>query len=122
MHGMLAWGSIVLSLAGTYCIYRNKEINGYGHLKSSHALCGLGVMINCIGVHMAGGVLLHPNFCIAKTHKTHQALHKWASRITLIASWLTAVLGVNQLLPSDDTTTLAMFAFPLIVFVPLAVM
>ena len=122
MHGILGWAGIMLSLAGCYCIYRNKEINGYGHLKSSHAWCGLGVMINCIGVGMAGGVFLHPDFGIDKTNKTYRALHKWASRITLIAAWLTAVLGVSQLLPSDDNTTLAMFAFPLVVFVPFTVM
>lgn len=122
MHGILGWLGNFLSLAGLYCIYRNKEMNGYDHLKSSHAWCGLGVMINCIGVGMAGGIFLHPDFGIATTNKTLKAVHKWASRLTLIFAWMTAVLGVNQLVGSNDTTTLAMYAVPLAILVPFTLM
>lgn len=118
---MLGWGSIMLSLAGCYCIYRNKELNGYDHLKSTHAWGGLGVMINCIGLGMAGGIFLHPDFGMDKTNKTLRALHKWASRITLIAAWFTCVLGLTQLIP-DDAVTLAMYGFPLVALVPFTLM
>ena len=122
MHGILGWLGILLSLAGCYCIYRNKEINGFAHLKSNHAWCGVGVMINCIGVGMAGGIFLHPDFGMDKTNKTLRALHKWASRITLIFAWMTAILGVDQLVPSSDQFTLVMYAFPLMVLVPFTLM
>lgn len=118
---MLGWGSIMLSLAGCYCIYRNKEINGFDHLKSSHAWCGLGVMINCIGLGLAGGVFLHPDFGIAQTDKKLRALHKWASRITLIAAWYTAFLGLFQLIP-NDSVTLAMYGVPMVALIPFTLM
>ena len=118
---MLGWAGIFLSLAGCYCIYRNKEMNGFGHLKSNHAWCGLGVMINCIGVGMAGGIFLHPDFGMYKNNKTLRAVHMWAVRITLIAAWMTAVLGLNQLIPTDNNM-LAAYAFPLVLFVPFTLM
>ena len=121
MHGILGWLSIFASLAGCYCIYANKEMNGYAHLKSTHAWCGVGVMINCIGLGIAGGVFLHPDFGVDKGNKTIRNLHKWASRITLISAWFTAVLGLSQLIP-DDAVTLAMYGFPLIALVPFTLM
>lgn len=55
MHGMMGWASIMLSFGGIYCIYQNKEMNGYEHLKSTHAQVGLGLMLTCVGLGMAGG-------------------------------------------------------------------
>ena len=52
-----------------------KEINGFNKFESSHVRCGLGVMINCVGVGVAEGVFLHPDFGIDKTNKTLRALH-----------------------------------------------
>lgn len=121
MHGILGWGSILCSLAGCYCIYRNKEINGFDHLKSSHAWFGVGVMINCVGLGMAGGIFLHPDFGVDKTNKTIRSLHMWASRITLIVAWITAFLGLNQLVPNDPTM-LAMYGLPLVALVPFTLM
>ena len=121
MHGMLGWGSIMVSLAGCYCIYRNKELNGYDHAQSAHAWCGIGVMINCIGLGTAGGVFLHPDFGMDKTNKTIRTAHKWASRLTLLAAWYTAFLGLMQLIP-DDAVKLAMYGIPLMALVPFTLM
>jgi hypothetical protein len=30
---MIAWAGVFLSFAGLYVIYRNKEINGFGHVR-----------------------------------------------------------------------------------------
>jgi drug/metabolite transporter (DMT)-like permease len=118
---MLGWGSLFCSLGGCYCIYRNKELSGYAHLQSGHSWCGLGVMINCIGLGLAGGVFLHPDFGMDKTNKTIRAMHKWASRITLIAAWYTAFLGLQQMIPADSVT-LAMYAVPLVALIPFTLM
>ena len=112
---------MVLSLAGCYCIYRNKENHGFPHLKSSHAWCGVGVMINCVAVGLAGALFLHPDFGMDKSNKVIRTIHKWASRCTLLAAWVTAILGVLQMVPSSSMIV-PLYAFPLVVLVPLTLM
>lgn len=121
LHGIIGWLSIFTSVAGCYVIYNNKQVNGYKHMMSSHSWLGLGVIINCIGLGMAGGIFLHPDFGIAQTNKTLRNLHKWAARITLIGAWVTAFLGLNQLIPTDSNT-MAMYGFPLVLLVPFTLM
>ena len=117
---MLGWGSIFVCFAGLYCIYQNKENNGYSHLQSAHSRTGAFVVLNCVGLGLAGGIFLHPDFGVDKTNKTIRLLHKTFSRLVLIAAWMTAFLGLLQL--TDDTTTLFMFAAPLVALVPVTLM
>lgn len=118
---MIAWGSLLLSLGGVFCIYLNKERNGYGHLQTSHSLLGASVLASCISLGMAGGVFLHPDFGFDKTNKTIRFAHKTASRLTLMLAWFTAFTGLYQMIP-DSTVQLAIFTLPLFGFIPLVLM
>lgn len=117
---MLGWASIFVSLTGLYCIYRNKENNGYEHLKTAHSRIGAFVVLNCIALGLAGGIFLHPDFGIVKTNKTIRFFHKTASRLVLIAAWITAFLGLFEL--TQDAVTIALFALPLVALVPFTLM
>jgi len=55
-HAILSGGSLLLSLAGLYCIYHNKEINGKSHLTSNHAIFGSVVMVSCISLGLVGSI------------------------------------------------------------------
>jgi Eukaryotic cytochrome b561 len=105
------------SFCGIYCIYRNKEMNGYPHLQSSHSWAGAGVLISCVGLGMAGSVFLHPDFGIDKTNKVIRLAHKFASRVTLMMAWFTAFYGLYQMVPGQ-TSTLCMYGLPLLALVP----
>lgn len=58
-----------LALGGMYAIYKNKENMGKDHLTSTHGQLGASIMICCILLGTAGGVVLHPDFGIDKTNK-----------------------------------------------------
>ena len=120
LHGMLGWASIVVSFAGLYCIYRNKENNGYDHLKTAHARIGAFVAVNCVALGLAGGIFLHPDFGVDKTNKTIRLAHKTASRLVLLLAWATAFLGLLQL--TQNYVTLALYAVPLVALVPFTLM
>lgn len=120
-HAVLAWGSIFLSLAGLYCIYNNKEMNGWPHLQSAHAMFGVGVMVSCIGLGLVGSIVLHPDFGIDTGNKTIRFWHKFGARIVLILAWITAFLGLTQLIPHDQVSLL-LFAVPMLAFVPFVLM
>lgn len=83
---------------------------------SPHSWCGVGVIISSIGLGMAGGVFLHPDFGLDKTNQLIRKVHKTASRVTLIVAWITAVGGLLQL--TSDPTTIAMYACPLLAVAP----
>jgi len=117
---MLAWAGILVSFAGLYCIYRNKEMNGYQHLQTAHSRIGAFVGLNCVGLGFVGGIVLHPDFGVDKTNKTIRLAHKTASRLVLIAAWMTAFLGLIEL--TQDAVTLALFALPLALLVPFVLM
>jgi hypothetical protein len=117
LHGMMGSGSLVLSCAGVYCIYLNKERNGFGHLKSNHSIAGVGVLCSCIALGMAGGVFLHPDFGVDKTNKTIRLGHKMASRIVLMLAWFTAFSGLQQMMPGKELMLLP-FGIPLLILVP----
>lgn len=121
LHGMMAWGSVMLSFAGIYCIYLNKERNGYGHLKSQHSIAGAGVMCSCVALGMAGGVFLHPDFGVDNTNTTIRLGHKFASRIVLMLAWATAFSGLQQMIP-DKLMLLLPFGIPLVVLIPFVLM
>lgn len=120
IHGILGFLSIVMNLAGLYCIFQNKERNGYQHLKSTHAQVGLGVVLVHISLGMAGGIFLHPDFGMDKTNKTIRLAHKACSRLVLMLSWFTAGYGVWQL--TQDSTKVAIYGVPLIGLVPFVLM
>jgi hypothetical protein len=93
---------------------------GYGHLKTNHAIAGISVFLGCIMIGMAGGIFLHPDFGIDKTNKTIRFAHKMASRLLIMLAWFTAFMGLMQL--TTDTVTLTLYAAPLIVLTPLALL
>ena len=117
-HAILSWGSILVSGTGLYCIYTNKERNGYPHLRSYHALIGLALMGSCIGLGLVGSIVLHPDFGIDKTNKTIRMGHKLGARLTLLMAWMTAVLGFYQLSPKNELG-IALYTLPLLCLVPL---
>lgn len=121
MHGILAWLGIFCMLAGWYAIYLNKERNGAQHLTSTHATVGVFVMCNMIGLGLAGGVVLHPDFGLDKTNKTVRLAHKLGARLILVLAWFTAVLGLYQLV-SESYMKLMIYAAPLIALAPYSIM
>lgn len=96
-------------------------MNGFPHLKSTHSLVGIGIFLMTFGLGMAGAVFLHPDFGVDKTNKTIRLAHKTASRLTLIAAWITAFLGLYQMVP-NDSITLALYGLPLVALVPFVLM
>jgi hypothetical protein len=121
IHLTLGWLGITSALAGIYVIYTNKENNGFEHLKTPHAKMGAMLTISTIGLGMAGGIFLHPDFGMDRTNPTIRVAHKVASRVALIGTWFTAIIGLMQLSP-NDTGLLAMYAVPLILLVPYVLM
>jgi hypothetical protein len=117
LHAILGGVGNMLSMAGAYCIYLNKERNGYQHLKSNHAKAGAAVLLSCMALGLVGGVVLHPDFGIDKTNTTIRYVHKMAGRGTLLLAWITAFMGLYQLIP-NDTVMLAAYALPLMALVP----
>eukprot|EP00978_Attheya_sp_CCMP212_P018486 scaffold50599_cov45-Attheya_sp.AAC.2 len=105
---------------GFYVIYSNKESNNKPHFVTSHSIGGLFALVGTTMIGMAGGVLLHPDFGIAKTNKTFRLLHKWAGRIILLVAWFTCFAGLNQL--TADPKVLALFGFPLLALIPFTLM
>lgn len=71
-------------------------------------------------IGMAGGIFLHPDFGIDKTNKTIRFAHKMASRGLLMSAWCTAVIGLQQL--TSDPVILALYAVPLVILTPLALL
>lgn len=117
---MVAWASIFVSFAGIYVIYNNKEINGYKHLQSNHAVFGTGVVLSCVGLGIAGSVFLHPDFGIDKTNKLIRTAHKFGARLILILAWITAFLGLFQM--TTHGLTLALYGLPLAALVPIVLL
>jgi hypothetical protein len=74
-------------------------------------------MCSCIGLGLAGGVFLHPDFGVDKTNKTIRLVHKMASRIVLMLAWFTAFSGLQQMTPDNGLMWLP-FGLPLLVLVP----
>ena len=120
LHGILGWSGLLVSFGGIYAIYQSKENRGAPHYTSTHGKVGLALMLTCVGLGMAGGVFLHPDFGMDKTNKTIRFAHKTASRLTLIAAWMTAFVGLMSL--TNDVTKLAMYAVPLVMLVPFVLM
>lgn len=118
LHALLGWSSIFTSFAGIYVIYRNKEMNGYGHLKTAHSQAGAAVVVTTVGLGLAGSIFLHPDFGVDKTNKTIRLAHKMVSRITLMIAWFTAFYGLMEMIPNEPKI-LAMYGFPLLILVPL---
>jgi Eukaryotic cytochrome b561 len=118
LHAIIGWLAIFTSAGGIYCIYRNKEINGYHHLKSTHSWCGVGVAISFVSMGLAGSIFLHPDFGIDKTNTLIRTAHKWASRATIALAWITALAGLLQL--GAKPWVLVLYALPLLALAPLS--
>jgi hypothetical protein len=118
LHGIIGWLSIFTAAGGIYVIYRNKEMNGYSHLKSPHAWCGVGVAVSFVSLGLAGGIFLHPDFGIDKTNSLIRKAHKWASRATIALAWITALGGLLQL--GAKPWVLALYALPLLALAPMS--
>jgi len=99
-----------------YVIYRNKENNGFYHLRSTHSQVGAFLGLAMIGLGAVGGVVLHPDFGVDKGNKTIRLAHKLSSRIVLFLAWVTAVVGLYSL--TKGKTTLALYAMPLLALAP----
>lgn len=121
LHAVMSFASTLLSLSGIYVIYKNKEMAEKYHLTSNHTMMGAGVMVSCIGLGMVGSIVLHPDFGIDKTNQTIRAAHKWGARITLMLAWVTAFLGLFQMIEQEGMK-LAAYAFPLVALVPFVLM
>jgi Eukaryotic cytochrome b561 len=118
VHAILGWLAIFTAGGGIYCIYRNKELNGYSHLKTTHAWCGVGVAVTFVSLGLAGSIFLHPDFGIDKTNQLIRAAHKWASRATIALAWVTALGGLIQL--GAKPWVLVLYALPLLALAPLS--
>jgi len=121
IHGILSWLGIFCTLGGYYVIYQNKEMNGAPHLTTPHAWAGIFVMGNMCMFGTVGGVLLHPDFGMAKTNQTYRLAHKLGGRVVLIIAWFTAVMGLNTLV-GNDYPKLLTYAAPLVCLVPYSLM
>jgi hypothetical protein len=108
------------SFGGLYIIYKNKENNGKPHFTSNHAWAGLFCLANCVGLGLAGGIVLHPDFGIDKTNKTIRLVHKTFARLVLMLAWATAFLGLFEL--TQEPMTLATYGVPLLLLIPFTLM
>ena len=99
-----------------YIIYTNKNNNGSEHFTTYHGKFGLAVIVSCIGIGMAGGLFLHPDFGIDKTNTTIRFAHKTGARITLAMAWMCCVSGMYTL--TQETTMLGMLIVPLVALFP----
>jgi Eukaryotic cytochrome b561 len=118
LHAHISWLALFTAGGGIYCIYRNKELHGYSHLKSTHAWCGVGVVVTFVLLGLAGSIFLHPDFGIDKNNQLIRAAHKWASRATIALAWATALGGLIQL--GAKPWVLGLYTLPLLVLAPLS--
>lgn len=121
LHGIMAWVAIMLAGGGMYVIYQHKESLGKDHFTSLHAKFGGAAFWGSIFAGFAGGVLLHPDFGIAKQNKLFRTGHKYASRVLLLMAWMATLSGLQTLI-GDDVKTLALFAAPMVIAVPFTLM
>jgi hypothetical protein len=115
-HGLIASLGTVLSLAGFYAIYHNKNMHERPHFTSYHGKAGLGLLLASLGAGMAGGIFLHPDFGFDKTNKTIRFAHKTMGRVILGSAWCTAFVGMYGM--TQDPLSLALFGLPLLVLAP----
>ncbi|KAL3792930.1 hypothetical protein ACHAW5_006837 [Stephanodiscus triporus] len=121
LHGMMAWGGMMLAGGGLYAIYGHKNAMGKAHFTTLHSWAGLAAFGGCICAGMAGGVFLHPDFGIDKQNKLIRTVHKYLSRALLMLAWMATLSGLKTLV-GDDIKTLILFAAPLVVVAPFTLM
>mmetsp|Transcript_7519 Transcript_7519/g.12532 ORF Transcript_7519/g.12532 Transcript_7519/m.12532 type:complete len:202 (-) Transcript_7519:179-784(-) len=120
LHGIFTWSGLFCAFGGLYAIYHNKEMNGYKHWQTTHAMMGIACIVSCVSLGFVGGFVLHPDFGIAKTNKNIRMAHKFGARIVLLLTWFTAFMGLQTL--NNSPPALAIFAVPLMVIAPLVLM
>jgi Eukaryotic cytochrome b561 len=121
LHAIFSGISNILAGIGIYLIYLNKENEGKMHLKTTHSLLGAAVFLSTIALGLIGGVFLHPDFGLQKTNKLIRKSHKLFARATLGVAWMTAFAGLYEI-ASGKYWLLALYAVPLVVFVPYVLM
>jgi hypothetical protein len=80
VHGYAMSASFVLSLLGWYVIHEQKKMLGKPHLTSWHSWAGVAATLGYLVAALIGGVLLHPDFGMARTNQNIRFVHKMASR------------------------------------------
>jgi len=120
VHGILSWCGIACTAGGLYAIYHNKNLNGRPHMTSWHSYVGLLSAVSSVGIGLAGGIVLHPDFGMANKNATIRLAHKVGARLTLALAWMAAFSGLYNMSP--DTMTLILYGFPLVACVPFALM
>ena len=74
------------------------------------------MILSSVGLGLAGGIFLHPDFGIDKGNKLIRKVHRLASRATLMFAWITAVVGLLQL--TSDPWVIAAYTLPLFALIP----
>eukprot|EP00565_Helicotheca_tamesis_P009630 CAMPEP_0185729780 /NCGR_PEP_ID=MMETSP1171-20130828/7238_1 /TAXON_ID=374046 /ORGANISM="Helicotheca tamensis, Strain CCMP826" /LENGTH=187 /DNA_ID=CAMNT_0028398695 /DNA_START=105 /DNA_END=668 /DNA_ORIENTATION=- len=120
LHGMMGFAGLCMAYGGFYVIYQNKNNMGKPHFTSTHAWGGLVCMVGVTVVGLAGGVLLHPDWGIAKTNKSYRALHFWFGRIFIMLGWFACFTGLQQL--TTNLITQALLGLPLLLLVPFGIL
>ena len=119
-HGIIANLGVMMACGGLYVIYTNKNNNGSEHFTTLHGKFGLAMILSSIGLGLAGGVFLHPDFGIDKTNQTIRYAHKTGARVTLAFAWMCCMSGMYTL--TQDPMSLALLGVPLVALFPLTLM
>jgi hypothetical protein len=119
-HGILAMIGSLLSVAGLYAIYSNKELYERPHFTSTHGKIGLGLVLSSMGAGFVGAVFLHPDFGVDKTNKQIRFAHKIFARVVVACAWATAFQGMTKL--TESSTKLFLFGLPLLLFLPFTIL
>lgn len=112
LHGQMMFLCVLISLFGWYVIYSNKEMMGKAHLMTYHGKLGAFVLISYVGIAMFGGVMLHPDYGMAKSNKQFRWLHKMIGRLLTATAWICSVLGFMTM--QKQLLHQILFGFPLL--------
>jgi len=117
-HGILASLGSLMSLAGLYVIYKNKENMGKDHLTSYHSIAGISAVGSAVMFMFGGSILLHPDFGIMKTSQDVRWFHRNFGRLVIFGGWITCFTGLMQL--TQDPILLVVYGMPLLALAPVA--
>ncbi len=103
-HAWLLCTATLLSLAGWYVIYEQKNMNRKLHNTSWHAWLGLAT----IGMYVLGACgglsALHPDFGVARKSKLVRTTHRRSSRFATAVAFVACVSGYMKMVSGLEAT------------------
>lgn len=102
IHGYFMTFGCLLALFGIWAIYTNKIILEKEHFTTKHGFYGIIAFLGYIFIEIVGGLLLHPNFGLMKTHKYIRKAHKYFGLIVQSLCWYSVVSGFTKLESNEN--------------------